>query len=410
MVQGKPRVMLVDDDSAVLKSLSRILRPSGFEILLATNGQMALELLSQHRCHVVVSDMRMPNMDGAQLLAAVAKSTPSTRRIVLTGFADMEMTVRAVNLGQIHAFVSKPWENAALVDLITEQVELQKSSQSNLQASTLSPEEIQRALQNEQKYRRALRSATHFSKLAKGQMVSDHSAMMVFIEQVCRAQLSKFEPMMNYLARYSKLAMKSAHLDEECTAVFESAVKLFLVGLLFSHNKQDRTDPYNFRQAELSLASISHLAVVGTILNLSREQYDGRGPQMMGGTHIPKVARALKVLISLAEAFCVSKSNSGKQQIVSVISKLHAKAGSLLDPELVDSITRQLSEEAGDGPIVKRVTIATLKPGWRVADDYRTERGLLLLAAGTLLTEKLIDTVQAYEGFLHYHDDILVYQ
>ncbi len=102
------KILCVDDEPRVLEALRRHLRER-FEVLIATSGAEAIDLLGQHKdVAVVVSDMRMPEMDGATLLRHTRALRPSTVRVLLTGQADMAAAIKAINEGQIFRFLTKP--------------------------------------------------------------------------------------------------------------------------------------------------------------------------------------------------------------------------------------------------------------------------------------------------------------
>jgi response regulator RpfG family c-di-GMP phosphodiesterase len=108
------KILLVDDESNVLESIRRQLR-NRFEIVTAESGEEALAALkTEGPFSIIVSDMRMPGMDGVQLLARVKDMYPETVRIMLTGNADQETAVEAVNAGQIFRFLNKPCSTATL--------------------------------------------------------------------------------------------------------------------------------------------------------------------------------------------------------------------------------------------------------------------------------------------------------
>jgi len=105
---ARPRVLFVDDEPAVLDALAVNLRRS-FEVVTATSGAAGLEYLrAQSDFAVVVSDMRMPKMDGATFLALALDASPDTTRILLTGQADLEAAIKVVNHGQVFRFLTKP--------------------------------------------------------------------------------------------------------------------------------------------------------------------------------------------------------------------------------------------------------------------------------------------------------------
>jgi len=107
-------VLCVDDEPNILASLQLALRKEPYQLLTATSGADALQLMQETPVDLVISDMRMPEMSGAELLTQVFETSPDTMRILLTGYADMESTVAAINDGQIHQYLSKPWNKEEL--------------------------------------------------------------------------------------------------------------------------------------------------------------------------------------------------------------------------------------------------------------------------------------------------------
>lgn len=104
----RPRLLFVDDEPAVLEAIATNLR-RGFEVVTATSGADGLEYLrAESDFAVVVSDMRMPKMDGATFLAHAREDAPDAVRILLTGHSDLDATIKAVNHGQIFRFLTKP--------------------------------------------------------------------------------------------------------------------------------------------------------------------------------------------------------------------------------------------------------------------------------------------------------------
>ncbi len=104
----KQQILFVDDEPNLLQGLQRMLRPmrQQWEMRFAETGPEALALLDRTPCDVVVSDMRMPGMDGAQLLTEVRRRHPATVRFILSGHSDRDMILRAV--GPTHQFLAKP--------------------------------------------------------------------------------------------------------------------------------------------------------------------------------------------------------------------------------------------------------------------------------------------------------------
>lgn len=113
------RMLVVDDELEVAKALRRLFRREGFEVTIAGSAREALECLAAAAVDVVLSDYRMPEMNGAQFLTEVGARCPEARRMLISGFADLGQS----NKGQVDwPFVSKPWDDAQLVARIRELV------------------------------------------------------------------------------------------------------------------------------------------------------------------------------------------------------------------------------------------------------------------------------------------------
>lgn len=109
MRHDRIRVLFVDDEEGNLKAFKATFRRD-WEVFVANSGEEGLKILEQELVHVVISDQRMPGMNGDQFLAAVKERHPETMRMLLTGYADLEAVVAAVNQGGIYAYSTKPWD------------------------------------------------------------------------------------------------------------------------------------------------------------------------------------------------------------------------------------------------------------------------------------------------------------
>lgn len=107
-------LLLVDDESHVLAALRRTLRRGNYEILMATSGPAGLEILEEREVALVLSDHRMPRMTGVEFLNQVKERQPDAMRIMLTGYADIQAVMDAINKGEVYRFITKPWDDQAL--------------------------------------------------------------------------------------------------------------------------------------------------------------------------------------------------------------------------------------------------------------------------------------------------------
>ncbi len=119
----KPRILIVDDEEAILETMAFTFEDD-YDVFTATDPERGLELLEQHApVAAVISDQRMPKTSGVEFLAEVYARYPATTRIMLTGFADMEATIKAINDGHVYAYVTKPWEPDDLKQLVRRAVD-----------------------------------------------------------------------------------------------------------------------------------------------------------------------------------------------------------------------------------------------------------------------------------------------
>ena len=133
MFDDARKILLVDDESSVLRVLRRILFDEPWEVFTAPSGRDALKMVYEHDFAVVVSDYKMPHMNGVDLLREVKRISPFSVRMILSGFADTHAVVEAINEGEVYRFVPKPWDNQELVNIIRQGVELYELTCRNLE-------------------------------------------------------------------------------------------------------------------------------------------------------------------------------------------------------------------------------------------------------------------------------------
>ncbi|MGV3624905.1 MAG: response regulator [Archangium sp.] len=131
MNETAPSILVVDDEENVFKSLSRCLRREGYQLTHAATPEEALRLLAQHDFHIVLSDHLMPGMTGLQFLTLVRSRFPNAVRIMLTGHADLQTAIDAINRGHIYRFLSKPWDDLELKAALYFALEYRKESLEN---------------------------------------------------------------------------------------------------------------------------------------------------------------------------------------------------------------------------------------------------------------------------------------
>ena len=113
----RPGMLVVDDESGIVESLKEMFQDH-FEIFHTTSAQQALELFKKHGPKLVLSDQRMPEITGLELLAQIKEIAPSSIRILITGYSDINVAIQAINEDLVYKYITKPWDHAELKELV----------------------------------------------------------------------------------------------------------------------------------------------------------------------------------------------------------------------------------------------------------------------------------------------------
>ena len=198
---SKHKILFVDDESNVLKSLKRLFIDADYKILTAPSGDEGLKILEENSVSLVISDYRMPEMNGVQFLSKVKELYPNTIRIILSGYADVMAIVEAINDGEVYKFLAKPWNDQELlttVDRAIEHFELErehhrildelKNTNNELRSLTKNLEEkVQERTQSLEIRNRALIITQRIlNELPVGVLCIDSSGMIVYMNEALK--------------------------------------------------------------------------------------------------------------------------------------------------------------------------------------------------------------------------------
>lgn len=110
----KHKMLIVDDEENIRHALRRTFRKDNYEIETADGAEQAYELIRQHRFDVIICDHKMPKIAGADFLSSMRHNFPNTLRIMLSGQADLDATIKLINDKSVDRFISKPWDDDEL--------------------------------------------------------------------------------------------------------------------------------------------------------------------------------------------------------------------------------------------------------------------------------------------------------
>jgi response regulator RpfG family c-di-GMP phosphodiesterase len=362
---ARPRVLCVDDEQALLDGLRRQLR-GVFEFTGVTSGEDALGALrAEGPFAVIVSDMKMPGMDGVEVLSKAWQMAPDTTRLLLTGFATLESAVAAVNQGNVFRLLLKPCSRADLV--------------SALEAA------------NEQ-YRLKCAERDFFEKTPRGAV--DASCETLFLAnpqafaRATRARRLVVE-LMNFVEVPDPWCVEvAATLSQIGTVALPPPVVAKLHdGLSLNPDEQELVDDLPVI-ADAVLARIPRLDTVRQVIRLARANFgDGSGGPSGPGGWVPIGARLLRVALDL------DTLEAGGLSRAAAIEVLSARQWDY-DPRAVRALAHLSGADGNSG--VAAVSSTDVRPGAVVARDLFDPAGRLLVGRGHTVTPTLLEHMSSW--------------
>ncbi len=363
----KPRILCVDDEENILNAIQRSLRKK-YDIVTAGGGQEGLDLMaSKGPFDVVVSDMKMPEMNGATFLRHARQLYPDTVRVLLTGFADLDTVVTAVNEGYIYRFLAKPCSASVLADAIDGAIR---------QHELLTSERVLL----EQTLKGSIRALTEILALAnpsafgRGTRISQLAILMAKTLKVPDPWQVEVAAMLSQIG---------------CITLPQETAMRWYSGAELSDVEQDMI----LRMPEITenvLKPIPRLEPVLDILINQMVNFDGSGKpgNKLVGEEIPIGARILKVCVQCEELVARGATPGN------VLDALRAQQG-LYDPRVIDAYA-EVASRGGAEETIRGVTLQELRTGMIFTEDVKSSAGVLLVASGQECNVSLLERIQNY--------------
>jgi len=411
-----PSVLLfVDDEPNILSALRRLFRPYPYKILLANSGQEALALLEKEAVDLAISDMRMPVMDGAVFLAHVRARWPDTIRLLLTGYADMQSTIDAINRGEIFRYITKPWNDNDIVLVVKQALERKalEAEKKRLEALTLRQNEELKSLNASLEIKVDERTIdlrkAHASLLSVNDKLKTNflTSIKVF-SNVIEMRGGKLVGHSRRVADLSRKIAKKLNLDSKETQ------EIFVASLLADIGKIGFSDELlatpvsqmngeqlgqfhkHTLRAEQLLMPLQDLQGSAKIIRAQHERFDGRGfPDGLEGENIPIGAR----ILSLSSDYDNLQNGSLLQK------RMHAEdaqaliirgAGNRYDEKVVAAFKQIISNKT-DEIDDQEISTAQIQPGMILSADVISKEGMLLLPTDYVLDQHVIDKLRLFE-------------
>ncbi len=434
------RILFVDDEDNVLKSLKRVFVDEDYEVLTASSGKDGLNILNKNEVSVIISDQRMPEMDGATFLEKTIELSPNSIRIMLTGYSDINDAIKAINKGGANRYITKPWNDDDLVLAVREcndrynlvkrnkyLAELTRKQKEELeQWSALLEERVKKQTADIQKTNKEL-------TISNRRLGENFNALIKTLSDLLGYRNKEQISHSRNVANLSHQVAKDLGLSIEEVAVINVAALLHDIGKLIAPDQllskpPEELNAEEFEQykhhpirGQLIIDPIEDLRKVGLIIRHHHEFYNGKGfPDRLKGQDIPIGAR----IISMADFIDRSiKKIKAPQAVGLSLYDMKEELGQRFDPSLyplfeepvkrlyaslsktyveIEKLVekkRDIIKFVVDGESVKSIPFYEYQPdeletGMVLADELRSGSGVLLLAKGKVLTQININSIK----------------
>lgn len=353
------KIIFVDDEQNILEGYKRALRKD-FQIDIATSGADALILIKEH-CHyaVIVSDMRMPGMDGAEFLARAKDVCPHSVRVMLTGNADQQTAIDAVNEGNIFRFLNKPCTPEVMAKTLHAAVEQYRlvRAEKDLIEKTLSAS-VQTLTD--------ILSLTNPTAFGRSMRVRHQVRQLTALLETENAWQADLAAMLSQIG---------------CITIPEETLQKVYSGSELAPDELRMLQEHP-QVAHNLLAHIPRLEPIAEAIAYQEKRFDGGGNphDSLAGRDIPIAARILKVALDF------DKLLQAKISHLDALKEIERRQD-WYDPEIVAALkTTVCSETVYE---TERINIDDLKAGMILAEDVVTVKGMLLISSGHEITDSL---------------------
>lgn len=415
-----PKVLCVDDEPNILSSLRRLLRANGYQVLTAESGAAGLALLAAEPVDVIISDMRMPEMNGAQFLSRARIDWPDTMRLLLTGYSEVQSIQDAINGGEIYRYITKPWDDADLLRVVHDALERRQLVQDKARLEALTAQqnaqlrELNLGLEAKVQERTRMLQVEHAATVAANAKLRHNFVVTIKIFSSMIEQRAHNLP--GHTRQIAELARKMGvvlGLDARDSQALAIAALLHDIGKIGLSDSMLQT-PFTalhgetlalFRRhplrAEALLMPLEDLRGSAAILRSQLERFDGNGfPDGLTGLAIPLGARILALAIdyyNLQQGAMVQRHLRPDEALTLILDA----SGKRYDPQVVAAFRQVVHDTEASSSADVEVLSVELTPGMVLARDLVSRDGLMLLSADHVLDARIIAHVRDFEQKAH---------
>jgi len=397
------RILIVDDEESVLNTLKRLFRNKPYVVFSALGGEEGLVLLAKQSVDLIISDMRMPGMDGAEFLSNVKDKYPMTERILLTGYSDMDAMTKAINIGGIFGYLSKPWDVQQLLSLVDSA--LDQTHRNKLKNRTLKRFKKENDFLGEdveRKQREMAQSAQFvdhaFQKLQDSYDVTEQM-LLNLLDLKLKGQ-RKYASSVVEIASKMSLVLGFKNYDHQ---VLVTAARLHGIGkigvpddvlkLPLDSMSEEQFALYQQYPSNSACTLMSYIAFqdVAQVLYEQKEYVDGSGyPSSLTGEEMSSLGKVLSLVLDYAELrFGIAAGDAlDHEQCIRALQVNQCRYETSLIPTL-SALTLEVESSSEVSEMI--LPLYSLIENMVLNKAIYSENEILLLPKNTILTEKMIE-------------------
>jgi response regulator RpfG family c-di-GMP phosphodiesterase len=407
------RILFVDDEENVLRSLKRLFMSEDYTVLTALSGPDGLAVLKEVEVPVIVSDQRMPVMTGAEFLEKSRELSPDSVRIILTGYADVEAAIGAINRGGAYRYVSKPWNDNELLLVIKDAFDKYRLVKENkyLTELTIQQNDELKKWSTElefyvQQHTIELTNQNKELKKLNAKLKNNVSEVLASLSGLIELRNRSMRNHSNNVALLSKSIAEEIGLTSLETETIAVGAQLHDIGKIGAPDiiliknidelSSDEMAEYVKHpiRGQAAIDGIEDFRGPGILVRHHHEWYNGKGfPDGLKGENIPIGARIISIADSLDRTL-QGEMRSIDTALIQIKSMLASQFDAALYAPLEKAARKLFSSIIRNDIVEIELNTKDLSPGMILSRDVSTGTGLLLLRKGTVLNEKNIETLK----------------
>ncbi len=415
----KGKILFVDDEENILRSLQRLFMDEEVEVFTAPSGAKGLEILAREAgVGVIVSDQRMPEMTGVDFLEKSKTISPQSIRILLTGYADVNAAIDAINRGGTFRYLNKPWNDDELVQAVKGALQMYRLLAENKRLAAIVKKqnaelkkwntELETIVQEQtielQKSYNSLRAINNKLRANFKNTIVAFSGLIELRDKRMRTHSRNVAEVAANVAK--QLGMEGEQREAVMVAALLHDIgKIGIPDLMLARDAEEM----NFAEREeylqhpvrgqATIDRIEELREVGLIIRSHHENYDGSGfPDGLKKADIPLGARIITLVDYIDKKIRKANWATGFEVMR---KEVDLQKGTLFDPKLIPVVFEQAE------PFYKKIRPKTdhieiellpndLQEGMEASRDVFSGTGILLLTKGTVLAKPSIMLLKRY--------------